>query len=205
MNTKDPLKIKKCFFIFFIFLFLSSAAFAERYLTDERGNYILNGYGECWQSDGGSEINQPPCSENTGNLVDKNNQKKPSSVKIKGNQIYTEIKNKKMYLKDINDQFEFDKFLLKNKVKNALDNEILLLKNKNITRNIKIIGHTDSIGTNEYNLDLSLKRAKSVAEYMSKHGLENAIVKGVGEQFPIESNDTKQGRARNRRVELHFD
>ena len=55
------------------------------------------------------------------------------------------------------------------------------------------------------NLDLSLKRAKSVAEYMSKHGLENAIVKGVGEQFPIESNDTKQGRARNRRVELHFD
>ena len=72
-------------------------------------------------------------------------------------------------------------------------------------RNIKIIGHTDSIGTNEYNLDLSLKRAKSVAEYMSKHGLENAIVKGVGEQFPIESNDTKQGRARNRRVELHFD
>ena len=67
-----------------------------------------------------------------------------------------------------------------------------------------IEGHTDSKGTEEYNMDLSIKRAESVANYLRRLGVENDrfIIKGYGEMQPVTTNETAEGRQQNRRVEM---
>lgn len=69
---------------------------------------------------------------------------------------------------------------------------------------IEIQGHTDNIGSANYNLNLSNKRANTVKDYLLLFGVEKArmIAKGYGLSKPIVSNDTEEGRAKNRRVEL---
>ena len=69
---------------------------------------------------------------------------------------------------------------------------------------IDIYGHTDSTGSEAYNQDLSERRAGSVADYLETRGVRGARIgtRGFGELQPIASNDTEQGRAVNRRVEI---
>ena len=69
---------------------------------------------------------------------------------------------------------------------------------------IDIYGHTDSTGSEAYNQDLSERRAGSVADYLETRGVKSARIgiRGFGELQPIASNDTEQGRAANRRVEI---
>ncbi len=70
---------------------------------------------------------------------------------------------------------------------------------------IAIEGHTDSVGSEAYNMDLSLRRAESVKKYLVQHyGIpeDRLITRGYGETRPVASNDTVWGRAQNRRVEL---
>jgi OOP family OmpA-OmpF porin len=69
---------------------------------------------------------------------------------------------------------------------------------------IEIVGHTDDVGDDKYNMDLSIKRAKAVRDYLIQTGLDssNVTTKGMGESKPIASNNTAQGRAENRRVEI---
>jgi len=67
-------------------------------------------------------------------------------------------------------------------------------------------GHTDSKGSDKYNMDLSKRRAASVETYLASKGVPASILKsvGFGESLPITTNETDEGRARNRRVELKF-
>lgn len=69
---------------------------------------------------------------------------------------------------------------------------------------IEVAGHTDSTGTAEYNRQLSQRRATSVADYLVSRGVAQArmMTAGGGEDHPIASNATEQGRASNRRVEV---
>jgi outer membrane protein OmpA-like peptidoglycan-associated protein len=69
---------------------------------------------------------------------------------------------------------------------------------------IEVAGHTDSTGSESYNQQLSQRRAQSVADYLRGQGIMNQrmVVRGYGEEFPIASNETDQGRQQNRRVEL---
>lgn len=71
---------------------------------------------------------------------------------------------------------------------------------------IDVYGHTDSVGTDAYNQTLSQNRAGSVAGYLSSQGVNSARVatRGFGESQPVASNDTEQGRAANRRVEIRI-
>ncbi|MFQ6576028.1 OmpA family protein [Pseudomonas sp. UM16] len=71
---------------------------------------------------------------------------------------------------------------------------------------VKVIGHTDSRGSDAYNQTLSEQRASSVAEYLINQGLSPSKVTsmGRGESEPIADNETEAGRAQNRRVELHL-
>ena len=70
--------------------------------------------------------------------------------------------------------------------------------------NILLAGHTDSTGSDEYNLGLSRRRAQSVADFLSIHNVnpERFTVNGYGKSDPAASNDTVDGRAQNRRVEV---
>jgi outer membrane protein OmpA-like peptidoglycan-associated protein len=69
---------------------------------------------------------------------------------------------------------------------------------------VEVVGHTDSVGSETYNLALSERRGRTVAEYLVARGVEPArlTVEAMGESEPIASNATAEGRAANRRVEL---
>ena len=68
---------------------------------------------------------------------------------------------------------------------------------------IVIVGHTDNIGPKAYNDRLSVERAKAVAAELAKQGYPNEVrIEGMGSSSPIASNDTEEGRARNRRVDV---
>ncbi len=72
------------------------------------------------------------------------------------------------------------------------------------SQKIIIEGHTDSTYTREYNLELSLRRAQAVAGWLIEHGVDASRLeaKGYGEFRPIADNNTEEGRALNRRVEM---
>lgn len=79
---------------------------------------------------------------------------------------------------------------------------LFLKQNKNIK--IKIVGHTDNQGSNAYNLDLSRRRAEALMNALIKKGIsaDRLIAEGKGSTQPITTNDTEEGRAQNRRVEV---
>jgi OmpA-OmpF porin, OOP family len=75
---------------------------------------------------------------------------------------------------------------------------------KNPNLKISVVGHTDSTGDYNYNIQLSERRAKAFADALVKDGVaaNRLIAVGVGPQSPVATNDTPEGRAQNRRVEL---
>lgn len=99
--------------------------------------------------------------------------------------------------------FDFDKSDLKPVSRTNLTNLAVIL-NKYPDTNILLEGHTDAIGSNDYNMDLSRRRAQSVGNYLaSQQVMESRFtIMAYGEDQPIASNDDESGRAQNRRVEV---
>jgi outer membrane protein OmpA-like peptidoglycan-associated protein len=85
----------------------------------------------------------------------------------------------------------------------VLNSVALVLKEYEKTM-IDVVGHTDSTGTLQYNMQLSQARAASVGQYLQGQGVQPVRIatQGVGPQYPIASNDSTEGRSQNRRVEL---
>lgn len=101
--------------------------------------------------------------------------------------------------------FEFDKTRLRPDSVTILDWATEILK-KYPEMEVEIAGHTDSIGRDSYNQKLSEGRAQAVEEYFINQGIPDSQMtpKGYGESEPIDTNDTAEGRERNRRVELRI-
>jgi outer membrane protein OmpA-like peptidoglycan-associated protein len=99
--------------------------------------------------------------------------------------------------------FAYDRSDLNAQARTNLDKLNNVLK-KYPDTDILILGHTDSKGSDEYNLNLSQRRASSVSTYLNGNGIVNTRIntKGMGEKDPIATNDTEEGRALNRRVEF---
>jgi len=99
--------------------------------------------------------------------------------------------------------FEIDRSDIKANFYNVLNSVVLVLKEFEKT-SIHITGYTDSTGSFEYNIKLSERRATSVGSYFQAQGIHPArlVTQGRGPQDPVASNDTPDGRTRNRRVEL---
>lgn len=99
--------------------------------------------------------------------------------------------------------FGFDKANLSDDAKANLDKLVVVLNNYADT-DIEIQGHTDSKGSEAYNQDLSVQRARSVSYYLTDKNISpNRItVKGFGETIPKYENETENGRTQNRRVEF---
>ncbi len=99
--------------------------------------------------------------------------------------------------------FDFDKTTLKSESFAELNKVVDFLK-RNETVEIEISGHTDSKGADTYNETLSQGRSQSVVDYLISQGIEGArlTAHGYGESRPIETNETEEGRANNRRVEF---
>jgi len=101
--------------------------------------------------------------------------------------------------------FDFDKSVLKPAGKKSIDEAVAKMKDIDVEVVIAT-GHTDSIGTDAYNQKLSERRATSVKEYMVSKGVPAAKITtlGKGETQPVATNKTKEGRAKNRRVDIEF-
>ena len=99
--------------------------------------------------------------------------------------------------------FDVDKTNVKSAAQTNLQNLSASLE-KNSMTNILIIGHTDNTGTDEHNMDLSVRRAQSVKSYLIAGGVDGSRLstQGKGEGEPIADNGTTTGRAQNRRVEI---
>ena len=99
--------------------------------------------------------------------------------------------------------FDFDKSVLKPEGKAKLDDLVGKVKGINLEV-IIAVGHTDSVGTDGYNQKLSVKRSEAVKAYLVSKGIEKNRVytEGKGEKQPVADNKTKEGQAKNRRVEI---
>lgn len=101
--------------------------------------------------------------------------------------------------------FDFDKDIVKERYFELLRNVKAYAEQKNYA--IRIIGHTDSKGSDEYNMKLGMRRAISVRNKLVEFGLDPARVVGVdsmGERQPVATNETDEGRFENRRIEFQF-
>lgn len=99
--------------------------------------------------------------------------------------------------------FDFDKSVLKPEGKAKLDDVTSKLGAINLEV-IIAVGHTDSVGSDEYNQKLSVRRAEAVKAYIISKGVDATRVytEGKGEKQPVADNKTAEGRAKNRRVEI---
>ena len=104
-----------------------------------------------------------------------------------------------------NVSFPTDEFALLPSFYETLDSVSLVLNEFDKT-SIKILGHTDSTGSFQYNQTLSERRAESVKEYLVSRGVSSSRLhtNGYGPRYPLATNDTAQGRSINRRVEIEI-
>jgi len=99
--------------------------------------------------------------------------------------------------------FDFNKATLTAEGRMHIDHAVQVMRDNPGLR-VSVEGHTDSVGTHAYNTKLSWRRATTVRDYMVSHGIAASRIttEGYGETRPIASNDTADGRAKNRRVEI---
>jgi outer membrane protein OmpA-like peptidoglycan-associated protein len=99
--------------------------------------------------------------------------------------------------------FEFDKANLKPGATRSLTNVAQFLR-ENPERQITIEGYTDNVGSDAYNRELSQRRADSVRDFLVQSGIsaDRITARGLGEEYPVASNDTQAGRQQNRRVQI---
>ncbi len=100
--------------------------------------------------------------------------------------------------------FDFDKATLKPEGKARLDELVSQIQQVKHVNGIHLGGHTDGIGSQQYNLGLSERRAKAVEEYLVSRGVSPQLIttEGYGKLNPIVPNDTPANRAKNRRVDV---
>jgi len=168
----------------------------ESYVGDSKGHYILDSAGRCVRTSAWTE--ETATKECNPELFPEPVAEAPPPPPVP---VYEHVTLSATAL------FDFDSAVLHSEGKTALHELDESIKAKGATVvDIDVVGHTDSIGTEEYNQGLSERRAMSVRDYMVSAGIDSNIidVSGKGESEPVASNDTKEGRAENRRVEIHI-
>ncbi|HEB62057.1 MAG TPA: tetratricopeptide repeat protein [Bacteroidetes bacterium] len=140
------------------------------------------------------------------NLNRKNTIIEPYELKISLTKIDDMVKHGSQPVVLPNIFFEYKSAVLDTIGSGAELNKLIKLLKNNPETSIRIIGHTDNVGSESYNLQLSQKRAKAVYDYLiSKNIAENRMEYiGYGETKPISSNDTEKGRSKNRRIEFEI-
>jgi outer membrane protein OmpA-like peptidoglycan-associated protein len=117
----------------------------------------------------------------------------------------TEVTNEEIKLKE-KVEFETDSAKLLPSSTPLLDEVVTVMKQHPEIEHVRVGGHTDSTGDKAHNVKLSDDRAASVKQYLVDHGIaaDRLASKGYGESRPIADNKTEEGRAQNRRVDIHI-
>ncbi|QYN02841.1 OmpA family protein [Pseudomonas protegens] len=115
------------------------------------------------------------------------------------------VKEETIVIRDVH--FHFDSAKLTDVDKTKLNTIVTRLKQEASSAQLRVTGHTDSVGSDAYNQKLSDKRAHSVVEYLISNGIPRSSfvsVTGAGESKPVADNKTAEGRAMNRRTEIQI-
>jgi OOP family OmpA-OmpF porin len=153
---------------------VQQAAAQTQYLSDSQNENVTNSYGECWEVSYGLEN----CGDAPAPIAE--------TITITTDGL-----------------FDFDKYDIKPELGAKLDEVAARLEGREYN-SVAVVGHTCSIGTEQYNQGLSERRANAAADYLASKGVDRAkmTVSGEGELNPAYSNDTAEGRKKNRRVEV---
>jgi OOP family OmpA-OmpF porin len=191
------------------------------YLTNSDGIVIRGGNGECWRAglwtpalatlvgcDGvlakATAITSPAIATEVVPVITEAAVESPAEQATYAADTQTEAETEAEKISfDTDTLFDFDKAALKAEGRQRLDLLASRLMDK-VVQVVVALGHTDSIGSQAYNQQLSEKRAKAVADYLNGKGIpsEKIFTEGRGASQPIASNSNEAGRAMNRRVEI---
>lgn len=195
---------------------LSTAANAEShgfsalggYLFDTRSQVVRSGFNECWRTERWRPANR--AAECGGAKAPKPAASPPQIQEPPATPAATppppepqsEVIVRAINLGRVN--FAFDRYNLNNPAVETLDKLAVELRMDDSIEGLDIVGHTDSVGNEQYNQRLSERRANAVADYLENQGIVRSImsVTGRGESEPVASNATPEGRAANRRTEI---
>jgi len=190
----------------------TQAANSIGYWHTTSGDIIRNGFGECVRTKHWLSSNALPECEGEMpkkvTVVDADNDSiVDANDDCPGTVAGTVVNKRGCELKaDIsldNVQFKIDTAELSPDSRSILDNIAKILQENQHLR-FEVAGHTDTTGDQQYNVDLSNSRAQSVRQYLIDKGVmaDRLTARGYGEDKPLASNDTREGRKQNRRVEL---
>ncbi|MCX8124529.1 MAG: OmpA family protein [Spirochaetes bacterium] len=134
---------------------------------------------------------------------EKKKQQKEIEKELKQDGVSVDSDSRGMIIRFSDILFEFDKYTLNADARKVLEKLVGIIKAKYPNNEIIVEGHTDNIGTDEYNQNLSEKRAQTVAGYLkNKLGHDKISYRGLGKKNPIADNSSQEGRQKNRRVEI---
>jgi OmpA-OmpF porin, OOP family len=168
---------------------IQSASAGDEFVTNTSKEVVKNSAGECWQIMGGDKV--PECMG--AQPAPAAAPAQPAQQPAASCKLQVSIEN-----------FDFDKAKLKPAMIAELDKLVDKTKSCGPKDVLVVIGHTCNIGSDAYNQRLSERRAQSVADYLKSKGIkgDQLQVKGMGEKQPAYDNKTKEGRSKNRRVEV---
>jgi OOP family OmpA-OmpF porin len=199
--------MKKLSKLFLTVLFGSQLALSTQVLADDeqvpnyvksKGGVVTNSSGECWRTS----------YSETDEKLEECGYAQPEPVEVVAVETPKPVTTvvEKITLSG-NLLFDFDSSDLTEEAKTVIDERIYSIRSQGeakLTSIMKIEGHTDSTGPEAYNQKLSERRAQAVAEYIMANthriSADDMQVIGMGESDPVASNDTRDGRAQNRRV-----
>ncbi len=119
--------------------------------------------------------------------------------------VFIEGKSLSSYFKTVQVNFGYDKYNLTYDEKKELNELVKFIKARKIAK-VELVGHTDFKGEVDYNIALSKKRLRTVANYLVARGVKRSVItqNPRGESMPVADNETDEGRAKNRRVDIRL-
>jgi OOP family OmpA-OmpF porin len=168
---------------------------------DSDGDGVIDEHDNCWNTPAGVTVDSKGCGiDSDGDGVPDHLDQCPETPL--GTVVYTDgCAIVIVALEGVH--FNSDSAVLTSEAKSILDGALAAIK-ANPSSQLSVEGHTDSRASDSYNLDLSQRRAQSVVDYLVSKGVSSSRLSpiGKGESSPIASNDTREGRHQNRRVEI---
>ncbi|MCP3870599.1 MAG: OmpA family protein [Gammaproteobacteria bacterium] len=189
----------------------------NHYAVDGANSTVKNIAGDCWSTVGGKAGPQESCGDSVmmekamapedsdgDGVIDAQDKCPGTRAGAKVDQWGCEIIDN-LVIDLTEGEFDFDSATLKPAMEYALDSVARMIKDSPGSESVTITGHTDSIGAADYNQGLSERRAQAARDYLESMGVDGSMldVRGEGEESPIADNGTNEGRAMNRRIEVH--
>jgi OOP family OmpA-OmpF porin len=172
----------------------------QGYLVDSRGELVRSGTGLCWRT--GYWMQEMAIEECDPDLV------KSAEAPIKKTPpVPATLAERVKYCTTLDIQFEIDRYAIQHEYEASVDRLGAYLRKYPDTTAV-IEGHTDEVGSDEYNMQLSQRRANSVVDYLVEHsGIDRSRLKavGYGKTRPVADNRTEEGKRLNRRIDSVID